>query len=493
MGGALRRRPGSGSRKEGVVVMEKDALPSVPYNLEAEKGVLSAVLSCGDEVDILTEILHPSDFYEKKHGVLYAAVIRLRDAGKPVDPVTVEESLRAAGEETLASSGFSEEIRRHVPIPESVQEYAWIVKDKSVRRKMLAASRKISERASDGKTTVEDLVEMAEAEVFAAGHGNGRNEFSPISEVVDGVLKTIAQMAQDRREVTGVPSGLRAVDKLTAGFQKTDLVIVAARPSMGKTAMAMGIACHAAMRHGIPVGIFSLEMSKGQLTMRMVCSEARVSMNRLVTGSLLPGEMDAVVRAAREVAKAPIYIDDSGTLTPSELKSRARRACREKGLGLVIVDYLQLMSARGSRGAENRTQEISEISRALKALAKEIDVPVIALSQLNRAVDGRQDKRPMLSDLRESGSIEQDSDLVLFIYREELYSKEDTPDDLRGVAEVIVGKQRNGPVGVALLNYEAPFTLFSDRAGSLPSPSRAAWGDAPSQDDLKSRAAGREE
>jgi replicative DNA helicase len=278
-------------------------------------------------------------------------------------------------------------------------------------------------------------------------------------------MQEIEKLYERKELITGVPSGFRDLDQLTAGFQKSDMIVIAARPGMGKTAFSLNVALHASLRNGLPVAIFSLEMSRQQLALRMICAEARVNFQRLRTGYLTQDEINKIVAAVGKLSEAPIYTDDSGALTAIELRAKARRLKKEKDIGMIIVDYLQLMRGASSRSSQdNRVQEISEISRSLKALAKELNVPVLAISQLNRGVESRTDKRPQMADLRESGAIEQDSDLILFIYREEMYTKADTPEEKKGVAEIIIGKQRNGPMGVVPLTFLHQYTRFEDMA-----------------------------
>ena len=305
--------------------------------------------------------------------------------------------------------------------------------------------------------TTRAVVEMAEEKI--------KPSYYSMAEMGKEAMREIEKLYEKKTMITGVPSGFRDLDRLTAGFQKSDMIVIAARPGMGKTAFSLNVALHAALRHGLPVAIFSLEMSRQQLALRMICSEARVNFQRLRTGYLAQDEINRIVAAVGRLSEAQIYCDDSGVLNALEMRAKARRLKKDKNIGMVIVDYLQLMRGATTRGGmENRVQEISEISRSLKALAKEINVPVIAISQLNRGLERRDDKRPQMADLRESGAIEQDADLILFIYREEMYSKGEIPEDKKGVAEIIIGKQRNGPMGMVPLVFLQQYTRFEDMA-----------------------------
>jgi len=439
-------------------LVENDIL----YNFDAEKGVLAACVRSPEALDFVQEILTPTDFYNQRNVTFFKILLDLWEGGRPIDLVTVNESFKSIGDSNSTSIKYIEHIFNEVPIPISPLDHAMIVKEKSARRNLIGVSKEISRRASNASISVEEIFSFAEGEFLSASMSNAKYEFAPIGDTVDDVLRKIEQATLGNKGLTGIPSGFKSLDDLTAGFQNSDLIVIAARTSMGKTALALNFARNIASK-GLPVAIFSLEMSRESLTMRLVCSGSGVSMHQLSTGSVGRQEMDKVFKVASDVANLPIYIDDSGALTTLELKSRARRIKKERGIGLVVVDYLQLMSAtRTNRSYENRVAEVSEITRALKVLAKDLGVPVIALSQLSRQVESRQDKRPILSDLRDSGSVEQDADLVLFIYRDEYYSRDGTPEDLRGVAEVIIGKQRNGPTGVVMLRFDKHTSSFSD-------------------------------
>ena len=344
-----------------------------------------------------------------------------------------------------------------VPTSAGVGNYAKIVKEKSVLRHLIEASTEIVQDCFESSGDVDELIDEAERRIFAISEQRIRSGFLSMKEIVKSSFKTIESLYEKKEHITGVPTGFADIDELTSGFQSSDLIIIAGRPSMGKTAFCLNIAQHAALKENLTVAIFSLEMAKEQLVMRMLCSEARIDAHRLRSGFLGTTDWPKLSTAAGRLAEASIFIDDTPALSSMEMRAKSRRLKAEKGLDLIIVDYLQLMSGRSR--ADNREQEISEISRSLKALAKELAVPVVALSQLNRGVESRQDKRPILADLRESGAIEQDADVIIFIYRDEVYNKESMD---KGTAEIIIGKQRNGPVGIRKLTWLEKFTRFED-------------------------------
>jgi replicative DNA helicase len=351
-----------------------------------------------------------------------------------------------------------------MPTSSNVAAYAKIINEKAVMRRLIQSANEIISFAYGGGKNSEEVLDSAEAAIFRIAERKIRNSYFPLKEVIKKNIETIERYQEYRETVTGVPSGYKDLDKLTAGFQKSDLIIIAARPSMGKTALGLCIARNAAKESGVPVGFFSLEMSKEQLAMRLLCSEARVDSHKIRSGFLSRQECGKLLQAAGTFMDVPIYIDDTPGISPLELRAKARRIMSDQGLGLVIVDYLQLM--RGRESAERREQEISEISRSLKGLAKELDIPVIAIAQLNRKVEERTDKRPLLSDLRESGAIEQDADVIAFIYRDEIYAKHGCKEP--GVAEIIIGKQRNGPSGETVkLAYISTYTRFENLAVSV--------------------------
>jgi replicative DNA helicase len=431
-----------------------------PQNIEAEQSILGGILIENEAIDIVMEILREDDFYRDAHRRIFEAFVNLSERDEPADLITLTNELRKKNQlESVGGAAYLASLIDSVPTAANIGYYAKIVKEKSVLRKLISTSTQIITRSYEYLEDVESLLDQAEQEIFQITGNTVKPSFYPIKEVMKNSFKTIERLYGKKELITGVPSGFSELDRLTAGFQPSDLIIVAARPSMGKTALCLNIAQYAALQKKIPVAIFSLEMSKEQLGIRMLCSEAFVEGTRLRTGFLNESDFPKLTLAAGSLSEAPIYIDDTAGITAHQLRAKARRLRAECELGMIIVDYLQLM--RGSTKSENRQQEISEISRSLKALAKEFNIPVIAVSQLSRQTELRTGNRPQLSDLRESGAIEQDADLILFIYRDELYNRsEDNPN--RGKAEVIIGKQRNGPIGKVELAYLDKFTAFKD-------------------------------
>ncbi|AEH44462.1 replicative DNA helicase [Thermodesulfatator indicus DSM 15286] len=429
-----------------------------PQDIEAEKCVLGSIFLDNNALLKVVEFLNPGDFYRAAHGAIYRTMLELFNRNEPIDLVTVHAALKERDLlEQVGGAAYLAELAELVPTAANVVYYANIVREKSILRRLIMASTEIVTRCYEGADPVDDLLEEAERAIFEIRAQGNKRSFFPLKEVIKDAVLQIEQLHQRREEVTGVPTGFYEFDRLTAGLQNSDLIIVAGRPSMGKTSFALNIAHHAAVEHGIPVGIFSLEMSKEQLAMRMLCADARVDAQALRTGKLTDADWQRLTYAANRLSKAPIFIDDTAAISVLELRAKARRLMAEHGLGLIIIDYLQLM--RGKERRERREQEISEISSSLKAMAKELNVPVVALSQLNRRVEERPDKRPQLSDLRESGAIEQDADVILFIYRDEVYKK-DTLD--KGIAEIIIGKQRNGPTGVVRLAFLSQYSTFAN-------------------------------
>ena len=407
------------------------------------------------------ELVQPSDFYKEAHGIIYSAILNLFDRNEPRDLVTVHNALLSTGKlEAVGGASYLAELADIMPFAANIEYYARIVRDKSLLRKLIQASAEIAGRCyEDSGGDVDDILADAESSIFEISQQKLKKSFHPIRGVLTSSIKKIESLFERKEMVTGIPSGFDDLDKLTAGFQPSDLIIIAGRPSMGKTAFALNIVQHAAITGGVPVAFFSLEMSREQLALRMLCSEARIDAQRVRTGFLSEEDWPRITAAAGMLAEAKIFIDDTPALPILEMRAKARRLQAEQGLGLVVVDYLQLM--RGRHNVERREQEISEISRSLKAMAKELNVPVIALSQLNRKVEDRPNKRPQMSDLRESGAIEQDADVIMFIYRDEVYNKaEDNPN--RGKAEIIVGKQRNGPTGVVHLAFISKLSSFGN-------------------------------
>ncbi|HWP64426.1 MAG TPA: replicative DNA helicase [Candidatus Limnocylindria bacterium] len=430
-----------------------------PQNVEAEESVLGAILLDNGAIDRVTGLLQPDDFYRESHRKIFRAMLALADRSEPCDLVTLGEALRARGELVdVGGAAYLAELAERVPTAANVTHYARLVRDKAVLRNLIATATSIAERGYAGQD-VKDLLDRAEQEIFALSDREVRPAFVRLDGLLNSTFDTIERLFEQKQAVTGVPTGFIDLDRLTAGLQPSDLIIVAGRPSMGKTALCMNIAENAALKSDAGVAIFSLEMSKEQLAMRMLCSQAHVDLKRVRTGHLNDAEFNELAKAAANLSEAKIFIDDTPALTVLELRAKARRLSRDPAanLKLVIVDYLQLM--RSSEGKDSREQEISEISRSLKALAKELNLPVVALSQLNRQVENRHPPKPRLADLRESGAIEQDADVIAFIYREEVYD-EDTPR--KGIAEIIVAKQRNGPLGTVDLAFLREFTRFEN-------------------------------
>ncbi|OGB87468.1 replicative DNA helicase [candidate division WOR-1 bacterium RIFCSPLOWO2_02_FULL_46_20] len=430
-----------------------------PQDLIAEQSVLGSILLDKNAIMRVVEILDADSFYRDAHRFIYEVVLELFDKGEPVDLITVTDLLRKAGRlDAVGGSVYVADLLNSVPTSANVDYYAKIVEEKSILRRLIEAGTNIVTNAFEERENVDQILDQAEKTVFNIALKRVREGFSKIDTVIKGVLDKIDSLYDKKEAITGTPTGYPDLDRLTAGFQNSDLIIIAARPAVGKTAFALNIAQNAAIKYKLPVAIFSLEMSKEQLAQRMLCSEAEVDAQRLKTASLSDTGWKKLTRALGRLSEAPIYIDDSATLTSTELRAKARRLKIERGLGLVIVDYLQLM--RGRMRVENRVQEISEIARSLKTLARELEVPVVALSQLSRAVEQRTDRIPRLSDLRESGEIEQTADVVLFIHREGYYN----PQSERGnVAEIIIAKQRNGPVGTIELVFRKEIAKFASK------------------------------
>ena len=433
-----------------------------PQNLEAEESVLGAMLLSATAVGTVSEILGASDFYRESHAKAYRAALALWAKGEPVDAITLVDELDERGElEAVGGQARVAELAALVPSTSNVEHYARIVKEMATLRGLVRAGHEITRLGQERPGEVTDLVDRAEQIVFELGQQRVTSDFAHIEILLKESFERITQLYEAGAEITGVPAGFRELDLLTSGFQPGNLVILAARPSMGKSALGLCMAANLGVRHETPVALFTLEMSKSEVTQRMMCSEAKVESQRLRTGRLAPDDWPRLTTACDRLMKAPIYVDDSGSTTIMELRSKARRLkSREPNLGLVVVDYLQLMTSGAS--AENRVQEVSQISRALKVLARELEVPILAMSQLSRAVEQRHDKRPILSDLRDSGSIEQDADLVMFIYRDEYYLGEES--DQQGIAEVILAKHRNGPTGTVKLSWLRRYAKFADLA-----------------------------
>jgi len=433
-----------------------------PQNLEAEESVLGAMLLSPSAVGTVSEILDASHFYRESHAKVYRAALGLWTKGEPVDAITLANELEERGQlEEIGGQGRVAELAALVPSTSNVEHYARIVKESAMLRGLVRVGQEITRLGHERQGEVTDLVDRAEQMVFELGLERETSDFSHIDQLLKESFERITHLYEAGADITGVPSGFRELDLLTSGFQPGNLVILAARPSMGKSALGLCIAANLGVRHETPVALFTLEMSKSEVTQRMMCSEAKVESQRLRTGRLAPDDWPRLTAACDRLMKAPIYVDDAGSTTIMEVRSKARRLkSKEPNLGLVIVDYLQLMTSGAT--AENRVQEVSQISRALKVLARDLDVPILAMSQLSRAVEQRHDKRPILSDLRESGSLEQDSDLVFFVYRDEYYLGEES--DQQGLAEVILAKHRNGPTGLVKLSFLRRYAKFADLA-----------------------------
>jgi replicative DNA helicase len=431
-----------------------------PQHIEAEQSILGGILIENEAINRVTEILDADDFYRDTHRKIFNALINLSERDEPADLITLTNELRKIDQlDSIGGASYLASLIDSVPTAANIQYYARIVKEKAILRKLIQTSTEIITQSYEDRGDVEGFLDEAERAIFDISEKRVRPSFYPIREIVKESFVTIEKLFKKKEAVTGVPSGFKELDRMTAGFQPSDLIIIAGRPSMGKTAFCLDVVEYAAIYNKIPAAIFSLEMSKEQLVIRMLCSQAHVEGTRLRTGYLNESDWPKLTIAAGSLSESPIYIDDTAALSVLELRAKARRLKSDHGLGMVIVDYLQLMKGRSR--VESRQQEISEISRSLKALAKELNIPVIAVSQLSRKTEERTGNRPQLSDLRESGAIEQDADLILFIYRDEVYNRsEDNPN--RGKAEVIIGKQRNGPIGKIDLAFLDKFTTFKD-------------------------------
>ncbi len=432
-----------------------------PHNIEAEESVLGAMLLSRDAIAAAMEICGPEDFYKTSHGYIFEAVTSLFSRGEPADWVTVTEELRrrelldAIGDPSVFVS-----LQANTPSIGNAEYYARIVEELSLLRRLVAVAGEITELGYSVPEDVSGVLDRAESLVFGVAQRRVVDSMTPLRDLLGQSLDHLEQLFSRDQSVTGLATGYTDLDEQLAGLQPSNLIVVGARPAMGKTSFALGMVAHAGVRMGQPVLLFSLEMSHLELTQRLLCSEARVDASRMRTGKLRESDWPKIGHAISRMSEAPIFIDDNPNLTVMDIRARARRLKSREGLGLVVVDYLQLMTGR--HGAENRQVEVSEISRGLKILARELEVPVVALSQLSRGLEMRQDKRPMLADLRESGSIEQDADVVLFLYRDELYNPDST--DSQGTAEVIVAKHRNGPTGLTRLAFIGHHARFDNMA-----------------------------
>ena len=437
-----------------------------PHSIEAESSVLGGLLLDNGAWDRVGDLLVDGDFYRHEHQLVYSAIGALVNASKPADVITVFEPLPTKGHaDSVGGLGYLNSLEQYVPSASNIRRYAEIVRERAILRKLVSASDEIATQAFNPKgKPVDKILDEAEQKIFNIGEEGSRMKqgFQSMDSLVVQLLDRVQEMADNPNDITGVPTGFHDLDRMTSGLQPGDLVVLAARPSMGKTAFAINIAEHVALNEGLPVAVFSMEMGASQLAVRIVGSIGRVDQGHLRTGKLTDEEWPRLTEAIERLRTVSLHIDETPGLTPSELRANSRRLARQCGkLGLIVVDYLQLMSGSSGSDGDNRATELGEISRGLKMLAKELQCPVIALSQLNRGVEQRTDKRPMMSDLRESGAIEQDADIIMFIYRDDYYNK-DSKDP--GVAEIIIGKQRNGPTGTVRLAFLKPLTRFESLA-----------------------------
>jgi len=435
---------------------------TLPHNLEAEKSVLGAILINNQAFNQAAEVIDSQDFFRDAHRRIFEKMVVLTDRNDPVDLVTLKDELTRSGElDEVGGPAYVSALTDGVPRSANVEYYAKIVKEKSTLRRLIQSANEVLGRAYDAEEDADTLLDEAERSIFQIAEGRMRSGFVKLSDLVAGGYEMLESLQANRGLVTGVPSGFVDLDEMTSGFQKSDLVILAARPAMGKTSFVLNIALNCALEAGKTVGIFSLEMSKEQLFMRMLTSEARVDAHRFRGGFLGEQDYDRLNTAFARLHEAKVFVDDTASSGILEMRAKSRRLKLEHGLDLLVIDYLQLMQGRGK--FDNRQQELASISRSLKILAKELEIPIIALSQLSRATETRADHRPQLSDLRESGALEQDADVVIFIYREEVYQQaEERRPDADGMAEIIIGKQRNGPIGSANLAFLKQYTRFEN-------------------------------
>ena len=442
-----------------------EALKVPPHSIEAEQSVLGGLMLDNGTWDKVADLVVEGDFYRRDHRLIFGAIKHLAEVGNPFDVVTLAEWLDKRGElDNVGGIQYLGTLVTNTPSAANIKAYSGIVRERSVLRQLIQVANKIAESGfhPEGRPVTE-LLDDAEKSVYEIADQGARNSrgFVGMKDLLTAAVEKIDYLFSLDNPITGVPTGFDDFDQKTSGMQKSDLIIIAGRPSMGKTTFAMNIAENAAIRSQVPVAVFSMEMPGEQLAMRMMSSLGRIDQHRVRTGKLNDEDWPRLTSAVQILSDAPIYIDDTPGLTPTELRARARRLHREHGLGMIVIDYLQLMQGSANAAKENRATEISEISRSLKGLAKELNVPVIALSQLNRGLEQRTDKRPIMSDLRESGAIEQDADVIVFIYRDEVYN-EDSPH--KGMAEILIRKQRNGPIGVSRLAFLGQFTRFENLA-----------------------------
>jgi len=433
-----------------------------PQNIEAEESILSAVLIDNSTLLDIVEILVPDDFYKTAHQKIFTAVAELFSKNEPVDLITLSNLLKEKGQlEDVGGAVYLAKLADVAPLAINARHYAKIISNKASLRRLIENSNKIAKRCYEDQGAVDDVIDFAEKAIFEISGNKNKQSFYPLSNLIHANIDALEERQGNKALITGVPTGYSRFDNLTSGLQNADLIILAARPSMGKTALALNIARNVAVDSNIPVAVFSIEMSREQLSMRLLCAEARIDSSKLRSGFFSREDWIKVTNAAEILSEAPIYIDDSPDISAMTIRTKARRLKLDKNIGLIIIDYLQLMKTTSS--AERRDLEISEISRSLKALAKELDVPVMALSQLNRKLEERHDKRPQLSDLRESGALEQDADVVAFIYRDEVYNRDENNPN-KGLAEILLKKQRNGPIGDIKLTFLTSYTRFENLA-----------------------------
>ncbi|WP_186576884.1 replicative DNA helicase [Aquibacillus kalidii] len=431
-----------------------------PHNIEAEQAILGAIFLEPEALSTASELLMPEDFYRASHQRIFNVMLRLSDKGEPIDLVTVTTELSNAKIlDEVGGVSYLSDLANAVPTAANVGYYCKMVEEKAVLRRLIRTATDIVTDSFSKEDEVEDVLNDAEKKILEVSNRQNSGSFKNIKDVLIEVYDNIEQLHQNHADVTGIPTGFRDLDKITSGFQRNDLIIVAARPSVGKTAFALNIAQNVAVKTDENVAIFSLEMGAEQLVQRMLCAEGNIDATRLRTGSLESEDWGKLTMAMGSLSNAGIYIDDTPGIRVSDIRSKCRRLKQEHGLGMILIDYLQLIAGSGKSGGENRQQEVSEISRSLKGLARELNVPLIALSQLSRGVESRQDKRPMMSDLRESGSIEQDADIVGFLYRDDYYDKE---SEKQNIIEIILAKQRNGPVGTVELAFVKEYNKFVD-------------------------------
>lgn len=444
--------------KNSLDLTKLDRIP--PHNIEAEESILGAMMISQDAIAVAGEVLDEDDFYRDAHRKIYNSIKNLYVRGEAADPITVVEELKKMNIlEEVGGRAYIHTLVSNVPLAANARHYSTIVAQNATLRRLIEAATKIAAMGYEVPEDLEKTIDTAEQLIFSVSKRRLKGDFTILKDLLTEGFEQIEKLHEKGSQITGLPTGYTDFDRLTTGLQKSDLIIVAGRPSMGKTSFVLGTAQHIGLNFKKPVAIFSLEMARHQLSQRIMCSEARIDASRLRTGRLKEEDWPKLAKTVGELAESPIYIDDTASINVMELRAKARRLMTQKDLALIIVDYLQLMT--GPLGLQNRQQEISEISRSLKILGRELNVPIVAVSQLSRACELRQDKRPQLADLRESGAIEQDADLVAFIYRDELYYP-DSED--AGIAEILIRKHRNGPTGVIRLAFLSQFTKFVDLA-----------------------------